>query len=101
MTVQWVLYGLKFQHTALTDEFDHRMQTIQDRNVIKEPAQREELMRWIFGNITEKGITAEWASNFGSIKKATLNFAAKFWLAIVQHCLCPIMADNTRLRTVR
>lgn len=62
--------------------------------MMKDAAQREELMRYNVGHITEQGVDAEWVFSLSPIRKATLNFVGKFWSTIMRHRLCHTMADN-------
>uniref|UniRef100_M1DGV9 Putative plant transposon protein domain-containing protein n=1 Tax=Solanum tuberosum TaxID=4113 RepID=M1DGV9_SOLTU len=62
---------------------------------MRDTEQRETLLRWIAGHIVDEVVSSEWVCDMTlSIKKVTLNFAAKFWWSIIRAKLSPTMVDS-------
>lgn len=64
-------------------EYDPWMNIVQNQNIMKDPAKKQEVLKWVVGYIIEHGVDAEWVSGPILIKKATLNFTVKFWWTVV------------------
>lgn len=78
-------------------EFDHCLRLTHDRHAMQEvdhKSQRVGLTRWIASYILPIGVDAPKVKGQGVIKKATLNFTAKFWWLLVCYHLCLTSADN-------
>lgn len=50
----------------------------------KDPDQSANLLRWVASYIIERDEEVEWVKCSTPIKKASMNFAGKFWWAIIQ-----------------
>lgn len=88
-TIWRFFYGKKYEQTASTAEYDNRMNTVWDQNIMKDPTQKNEVLKWVVGYIAEHRVDAEWVSGLVPIKKTI-----KIWWLIVRYRLSLTMADN-------
>ena len=77
-TIHQFLFGAERQLPASTTEFDHRMETVKNRNKIKDANQRLDLLRWVAQYITKDGINVKWVVEKLDIKKSLLHFTGRF-----------------------
>uniref|UniRef100_M1A7F0 Integrase core domain containing protein n=1 Tax=Solanum tuberosum TaxID=4113 RepID=M1A7F0_SOLTU len=78
-----------------TAEFDYRWDIVRGGAFQRNIEQREAVTLWLAKHITADGERAEWvtAPRLG-IRKATLNFVAKFFCLLVRNRVSPTKADN-------
>ncbi|KAM3217714.1 putative protein isoform X1 [Capsicum annuum] len=93
-TIQRLLFGTEFKAPTSTAEYNHRVSIVKDRVKMADPVQRSSLLKWVASFIAENREEASWVTSKGTITKASLNFAAKFWWAIVRSRLGSTSGDN-------
>uniref|UniRef100_M1DVR0 Putative plant transposon protein domain-containing protein n=1 Tax=Solanum tuberosum TaxID=4113 RepID=M1DVR0_SOLTU len=78
-----------------TTKFDYRWDIVGGGAFQRNAEQREAVILWLAKYIAADGERAEWvtAPQLG-IRKATLNFVAKFFLLLVRNRVLPTKADN-------
>lgn len=77
-TISCSHFGVEHEPTS-TDEYKHRMSTVKNQNIMRDLAQKEELLKWVAGYVAKQRDNAEWVSGEATIKKASLNFGEIFW----------------------
>uniref|UniRef100_M1DLY7 Integrase core domain containing protein n=1 Tax=Solanum tuberosum TaxID=4113 RepID=M1DLY7_SOLTU len=96
-TINRFLYGPGPDHTwALnTTEFDYRWDVVRSGAFMRNAEQTETVILWLAKYIVADGKRAEWVTppQLG-IRKATLNFVAKFFWLLVRNRVSPTKADN-------
>uniref|UniRef100_M1DVW3 Integrase core domain containing protein n=1 Tax=Solanum tuberosum TaxID=4113 RepID=M1DVW3_SOLTU len=96
-TIRRFLYGPTTGHSwsLNTTEFGYRWDIVRSGAFQRKGEQREALILWLAKYIAADGERAEWvaAPRLG-IRKATLNFVAKFFWLLVRNRVSPTKADN-------
>uniref|UniRef100_M1DQ59 Integrase core domain containing protein n=1 Tax=Solanum tuberosum TaxID=4113 RepID=M1DQ59_SOLTU len=96
-TISLFLYGPTTGHSwsLNTVEFEYRWGIVRSGAFQRNAEQREAVILWLAKYIPADGECAEWvaAPRLG-IRKATLNFAAKFFWLLVCNRVSPTKADN-------
>uniref|UniRef100_M1DZ10 Integrase core domain containing protein n=1 Tax=Solanum tuberosum TaxID=4113 RepID=M1DZ10_SOLTU len=96
-TISRFLYGPTAGHSwsLNTSEFDYRWDIVQSGTFERNAEQREAVLLWLARYIAADGERVEWvaAPRLG-IRKATLNFVAKFFWLLVRNRLSPTKANN-------
>uniref|UniRef100_M1DU07 Integrase core domain containing protein n=1 Tax=Solanum tuberosum TaxID=4113 RepID=M1DU07_SOLTU len=96
-TISRFLYGPTTGHSwsANTSELDYRWDIVRSGAFQRNAEQREAVILWLARYIAADGERAEWvtAPRLG-IRKATLNFVAKFFWMLVRNRVSPTKADN-------
>uniref|UniRef100_M1DG60 Integrase core domain containing protein n=1 Tax=Solanum tuberosum TaxID=4113 RepID=M1DG60_SOLTU len=96
-TISRFLYGPTTGHSwsLNTAEFDYRWDIVRSGTFQRNAEQREAVILWLARYITADGERAEWvATPRLGIRKATLNFVAKFFWLLVRNRVSPTKADN-------
>uniref|UniRef100_M1DL71 Integrase core domain containing protein n=1 Tax=Solanum tuberosum TaxID=4113 RepID=M1DL71_SOLTU len=96
-TISCFLYGPTTGHSwsLNTSEFDYRWDIVRSGAFQRNAEQREVVLLWLARYIAADGEHAEWvaAPRLG-IRKATLNFVAKFFWLLVRNRVSSTKADN-------
>uniref|UniRef100_M1DII0 Integrase core domain containing protein n=1 Tax=Solanum tuberosum TaxID=4113 RepID=M1DII0_SOLTU len=96
-TISRFLYGPTTGHSwsLNTTEFEYRWDIVWSGAFQRNAEQREAIILWLAKYIVADGERAEWvaAPRLG-IRKATLNFVAKFFWLLVRNRVSPTKADN-------
>uniref|UniRef100_M1DTP8 Integrase core domain containing protein n=1 Tax=Solanum tuberosum TaxID=4113 RepID=M1DTP8_SOLTU len=96
-TISRFLYGPGPDHTwpLNTAKIDYRWDVVMSKAFTRNAEQREAVILWLAKYIAADGEHAEWvtASRLG-IRKATLNFMAKFFWLLVRNRVSPTKVDN-------
>ncbi|KAG5585141.1 hypothetical protein H5410_045575 [Solanum commersonii] len=96
-TIRRFLYGPIAGHSwsLNTAEFDYRWDIVRSGAFQRNLAEREVIILWLAGTFFADGEHAEWvaAPRLG-IRKATLNFVAKFFWLLVRNRVSPTKAHN-------
>uniref|UniRef100_M1DVI5 Integrase core domain containing protein n=1 Tax=Solanum tuberosum TaxID=4113 RepID=M1DVI5_SOLTU len=96
-TISRFLYSPTTGHSwsLNTSEFDYRWDILRSGAFQRNAEQRETVLLWLARYIATDGERAEWvaAPRLG-IRKATLNFVAKFFWLLVRNRVSPTKADN-------
>uniref|UniRef100_M1D9C2 Integrase core domain containing protein n=1 Tax=Solanum tuberosum TaxID=4113 RepID=M1D9C2_SOLTU len=96
-TISRFLYGPTTGHSwsLNTAEFDYRWDIVRSGAFQRNAEQREAVILWLARYIAADGERTEWvaAPRLG-IRKATLNFVAKFFWLLVRNRVSPTKADN-------
>uniref|UniRef100_M1DHT2 Integrase core domain containing protein n=1 Tax=Solanum tuberosum TaxID=4113 RepID=M1DHT2_SOLTU len=96
-TISRFLYGPTTGHfwSLNTTEFDYIWDIVQRGAFQRNAEQRETVILWVAKYIVAYGERAEWvATPRLGIRKATLNFVAKFFWLLVRNRVSPTKADN-------
>ncbi|KAG5615474.1 hypothetical protein H5410_015298 [Solanum commersonii] len=96
-TMSRFLYGPTTGHTwsLNTTEFDYRWDIVWSGAFQRNAEQREAVILWLTKYIATDGERAEWVTTPRlGIRKATLNFAAKFFWLLVRNRVSLTKADN-------
>uniref|UniRef100_M1DAY4 Integrase core domain containing protein n=1 Tax=Solanum tuberosum TaxID=4113 RepID=M1DAY4_SOLTU len=96
-TISRFLYGPTTSHTwsLNTAEFDYRWDIVRSGAFQRNAEQREAVILWLAKYIAADGERAKWVGTpWLGIRKATLNFAAKFFWLLVRNRVSPTKADN-------
>uniref|UniRef100_M1DKL7 Integrase core domain containing protein n=1 Tax=Solanum tuberosum TaxID=4113 RepID=M1DKL7_SOLTU len=96
-TINRFLYGPTTGHTwsLNTAEFDYIWDIVRSDAFQRNAEQREAVILWLAKYIAADGERAEWvATPRLGIRKAILNFAAKFFCLLVRNRVSPTKADN-------
>uniref|UniRef100_M1DJI3 Integrase core domain containing protein n=1 Tax=Solanum tuberosum TaxID=4113 RepID=M1DJI3_SOLTU len=82
-------------YAATLREFDYRWDIVRSGAFQRNANQREAVLLWLARYIVVDGERAEWvAARRLGIRKATLNFVAKFFWLLVRNRVSPTKADN-------
>ena len=96
-TISRFLYGPTTGHSwsPNTSEFDYRWDIVRSGAFQRNADQRKPIILWLAKYIAADGERAEWvAALWLGIRKATLNFVAKFFWLLVRNRVSPTKADN-------
>ena len=96
-TISRFLYGPTTGHSwsSNTSEFDHPWDIVRSGDFQRNTEQREAVILWLARYIAADGERAEWVAALRlGIRKATLNFVAKFFWLLVGNRVSPTKADN-------
>ncbi|KAG5610301.1 hypothetical protein H5410_021582, partial [Solanum commersonii] len=96
-TIRRFLYGPIAGHSwsLNTTEFDYRWDIVQSGAFQRNAEQREAVILWLSRYIAVDGERAEWVTALRlGIRKATLNFVAKFFWLLVRNRVSPTKVDN-------
>ncbi|KAG5572275.1 hypothetical protein H5410_062041 [Solanum commersonii] len=97
-TISFFLYGPTTGHSwsLNTAEFDYRWYIVRSGTFQRNAEQREAVILWLAKYIALDREHAEWvATPRLGIRKATLNFVAKFFWLLVCNRVSPTKADNS------
>lgn len=90
-----MLAGPKYRAPRSIVEFDHKLGLARNSLVIKNPVQWTSVLRWVEGHIVEQDSQPAWVTTHTEpIVKASINFPAKVWWAIVRSHIRLTLVDH-------